>query len=137
MRLPLIKYGNIELTTTTIHRVRYHLYLLLLVRLGGNMANLSDFYSYRLIEKLTAFLQIQGFSLHRPTVDSSTTMEETEYASVEDGGENGHSKVVNVGADVLEQVKIGSERENTEDRGVVSYVSILCQDTLCEQNCAV
>ena len=37
--------------------------------------NLSDFYSYRLrlIGKLTVFLQIQEFSLMRPTVDSSTT----------------------------------------------------------------
>ena len=47
MRHPLIKYGNIALTTTTIHRVWYHLCLLLLVRLGGYIANLSDFYSYR------------------------------------------------------------------------------------------
>jgi hypothetical protein len=39
----------------------------------------------------------------------------------EDGGENGRSKVVNVGADVLEQVRVGSERENDEGRGVVSY----------------
>ena len=29
------KIGNIVLTTTTIHRVWYHLFLLLLVRLGG------------------------------------------------------------------------------------------------------
>ena len=41
----------------------------------------------------------------------------------EDGGENGRSEVVNVGADVLEQVRIGSERENAEGRGVVSYRS--------------
>jgi len=35
--------------------------------------NLSELYSYRLIGKLTAFLQLQEFSLRRPTVDSSTT----------------------------------------------------------------
>jgi hypothetical protein len=52
----LIKYGNIVLTTTTGHRVRYHLYLLLLVRQAGYIVNLSDFYSYRLIGKLTVFL---------------------------------------------------------------------------------
>jgi hypothetical protein len=46
----------------------------------------------------------------------------------EDGGENGRSGVVNVGADVLEQVRIGSERENTEGRGVVSYRSSLTLD---------
>ena len=40
MKQLLIKYGNIALTTTTIHRVWYHLCLLLLVRLGGYMANL-------------------------------------------------------------------------------------------------
>jgi hypothetical protein len=38
---------------------RYLLSLRLLVRLGGYIANLSDFYSYRLIGKLTAFLQLQ------------------------------------------------------------------------------
>jgi hypothetical protein len=32
--------------------VRFHLCLLLLVRLGGYIVNLSDFYSYRLIGKL-------------------------------------------------------------------------------------
>jgi hypothetical protein len=48
----------------------------------------------------------------------------------EDGGENGRSEVVNVGADVLEQVRIGSERENAEGRGVVSYRSSF---TLSEQ----
>jgi hypothetical protein len=70
----LIKYGNIVLTETTGHRVRYHLYLLLLVRLGGYIVNLSDIYSYRLIGKLTAFLQLQEFSLRNlPVEDSSTS----------------------------------------------------------------
>jgi hypothetical protein len=36
----------------------YQLWLLLLVRLGGYKVNLSDFYSYRLIGKLTAFFQL-------------------------------------------------------------------------------
>ena len=45
----------------------------------------------------------------------------------EDGGENGRAKVVNVVVDVLEQVRIGSERENAEGRGVVSYRSSLSQ----------
>jgi hypothetical protein len=35
--------------------------------------NLSDFYSYRLIGNLTAFLQLQEFSLCKPTVTSSTS----------------------------------------------------------------
>ncbi len=67
---PLLKkYGNIVLTTTTIHRVRYHLCLLLIVRLGGYIANLSDFYSYRFIGKLTVFLQLQEFSLREEILD--------------------------------------------------------------------
>jgi hypothetical protein len=72
----LIKYGNIGLTTTTGRRVRYHLYLLLRVRVGtsGYIVNLSDCYSYSLIEKLTAFLQLQEFSLLKQTpVPSSTS----------------------------------------------------------------
>jgi hypothetical protein len=36
--------------------------LLLRVRVGGYIVNLLDFYSYRLIGKLTAFLQLQEFS---------------------------------------------------------------------------
>ena len=36
---------------------------------GGYILNLSDFYSYRLIGKLTAFLQLQEFSLRNQTVD--------------------------------------------------------------------
>ena len=69
----LIKYGNIVLTTTTGHRVWYHLCLLLLVRQSGYIVNLPDFYSYRLIGKLTAFLQLQEFSQRNPTVASSTS----------------------------------------------------------------
>jgi hypothetical protein len=69
----LIKYGNIVLTTTTVRRVWYHLCLLLLVRQAGYIVNLSDFYSYRLIGKLTAFLQRQEFSQRKPTVASSTS----------------------------------------------------------------
>jgi hypothetical protein len=56
----LIKYGNIVLTTTIGRPVRYHLCLLLLVRKAGYIANLLDFYSYRLIGKLTAFFAASG-----------------------------------------------------------------------------
>jgi hypothetical protein len=69
----LIKYGNIVLTTTTGRRVRYHLCLLLLVHQADYMVNLSDFYSYRLIGKLTAFWQLQEFSLRNLPVASSTS----------------------------------------------------------------
>ncbi len=57
----LIKYGNIVLTTTTVHRVRYHLWLLLLVHLTGYIVNLSDFYSYTIIGKLTPFFNFRSF----------------------------------------------------------------------------
>jgi hypothetical protein len=57
----MIKYGNIALTTTITLLTVYCLYLLQLVRLGGYIVNLSDFYSYRIIGKLTAF-----FFAHRP-----------------------------------------------------------------------
>jgi hypothetical protein len=45
----------------------------LLVRLGVYIVNLCAFYSYRLIGKLTAFFQLQEFSLRNMTVASSTT----------------------------------------------------------------
>jgi hypothetical protein len=67
------KYGNIVLTTPTGRRVRYHLCLLLLVRQAGYIVNLVDFYSDRLIGKLTAFLQIQEFSHRKLPVTSSTS----------------------------------------------------------------
>jgi len=73
MRLPMMKYGNIALTTKITLLTLYHLCLLLLVRLGGYIVNSSDFYSYRLIGKLTVFLQLQEFSLRNMTVDSSTS----------------------------------------------------------------
>jgi hypothetical protein len=44
-------------------RILYHLCLLLLARLGGYMVNLSNFYSYRLIGKLTVFLTVSGVQL--------------------------------------------------------------------------
>jgi hypothetical protein len=69
----VIKYGNIALTTTILHQVWCHLYLSFLERLGGYIANLSDFYSYSLIGKLTAFLHLQESSFRNTTVDCSTS----------------------------------------------------------------
>ncbi len=48
--------------------------LLLLVRLGGYIVNLWAFNSYRIIGKLTDFLQFLEFSLRNTTVTSSTTV---------------------------------------------------------------
>ncbi len=50
-------------------RQRSLLCLLLLVRLGGYIVNSLYCYSYRLIGKLTAFLQLQEFRLRNPPVD--------------------------------------------------------------------
>jgi hypothetical protein len=69
----LIKYGNIVLTTTIGRRVWYHLCLLFRVRVGGYIVNLLDFYSYRLIGKLTVFLQLQEFSQRNLPVEDSFT----------------------------------------------------------------
>jgi hypothetical protein len=73
MRLPLTRSESTELTTIITPRLRSPLYLLLPVRLGDYIVNSCDFYSYRLIGKLTAFLQLQEFSLRNTTMDSSTS----------------------------------------------------------------
>jgi hypothetical protein len=57
--LPLTRSESIGLIITIGLLMQYHSYLLLLVRLGGYIANLYAFYSYRIIGKLTAFLQLQ------------------------------------------------------------------------------
>jgi hypothetical protein len=63
------KIRNIVLTIITIPLTQSPLCLLLLVCLGGYIVNSLDYYSYRLIGKLTAFLQVQEFSLRNPPVD--------------------------------------------------------------------
>jgi hypothetical protein len=69
----MIKYGNIALITTITLLTLYHLFLILVVRLGIYTVNWSDFYSYRLIGKLTVFLQRQEFSLRTMIVTSFTS----------------------------------------------------------------
>jgi hypothetical protein len=66
MRLLLTRSESMDLTTTIRLITLYHLCLLLLVRLGGYMVNLSDFYSYRLIGKLTAFFTASGVQFAQP-----------------------------------------------------------------------
>ncbi len=73
MRLPLTKYDSIVLIMIIVPLTLSPLCLLLLVRLGAYTANLCAFYFYKLIGKLTAFLQLQEFSLHNLPVVSSTT----------------------------------------------------------------
>ncbi len=69
----LLKYANIALTTITIRPGVWASCPLLLVRLGGYIVNLCEFYSYSLIGKLTLFLHIQEFCQCNQIVDSSTT----------------------------------------------------------------
>jgi len=65
----LTRFEKIVLNVKTIHLILSPLYLLFLVRLGGNIVNLSDFYSYKFIGKLTDFLQLQEFRLNNITVE--------------------------------------------------------------------
>ncbi len=73
LRIDHDRFGSISdpslitLTIITILRVQSPLYLLLLVRLGGYIVNSLDCYSYRIIGKLTTFLQFQEFSFRNPT----------------------------------------------------------------------
>jgi hypothetical protein len=59
---------KISLSIITISLSISPLCLLLLVRQGGYIVNLCSFYFYKLIWKLTAFLQLQEFSLRNITV---------------------------------------------------------------------
>ncbi len=69
----LINYVNIAPTTILIRPGVSVSCPLLIVRLAAYISNLSEFYSYRLIGKLTAFLQLQELCLHNQIVDFSTT----------------------------------------------------------------
>jgi hypothetical protein len=62
MRLLLTKSYNTVLIIIIVHLTLPPLCLLLLVRLGACTAKLCAFYFYRLIGKLTAFLQLEEFS---------------------------------------------------------------------------
>jgi hypothetical protein len=73
MRLPLTRSERVELTTTITPLRLSLLFLLLQVRLGSYIVTSCDFYSYRLIGKLTAFLQLQEFNLRNMTVTTSST----------------------------------------------------------------
>jgi hypothetical protein len=54
----MIRFENVALTIITTHLTLSFLCQLLLVRLGGYIVNLCVFYFYKLIGKLTAFLQL-------------------------------------------------------------------------------
>ena len=69
----LTKYANTAQTKIIVPLTLSPLCLLLLVRLGVYIVKLCAFYSYRLIGKVTAFLQLHQFTLRNPTVVSSTT----------------------------------------------------------------
>ena len=48
-------------------------FMTVMVSTSGRIVNLSDFYSYKLIGKLTVFLQLQEFTLYKQIVECSTT----------------------------------------------------------------
>ncbi len=63
----MTKSVNIVRTIITTRLTLSRLFLLLLVRMDVYIVTLSDFYSFRLIGKLTVFLQFQEFSQRNPT----------------------------------------------------------------------
>jgi hypothetical protein len=69
----LLSYVNIAPTTILIRPGVSVSCPLLLVRLAAYIAILSEFYSYRLIGKLNAFLQLQELCLRNQIADFSTT----------------------------------------------------------------
>jgi hypothetical protein len=71
MSLLLTKYDHTVQTIIIVPLTLSPSCLLLLVRLGGYIVNLCAFYFYKLIGKLTAFLQLQEFSLRNVPVASS------------------------------------------------------------------
>ncbi len=73
MKMLLTKYANTAQTIIIVPLTLSPLYLLLLVHLGVYIVNLCAFYFYRLIGKLTAFLQLQEFSLRKQTPVTSST----------------------------------------------------------------
>jgi hypothetical protein len=73
MREPLTKYENTVQTIIIVPLTLSPLWLLLLVRQGVYIVNLCAFCFYKLIRKLTAFWQLQEFSLRNLPVDSSTS----------------------------------------------------------------
>ncbi len=73
MRLPPTNYEHTVQTIIIVPLTLSPLCLLLLVRQGVYTVNLRAFCFHKLIGKLTAFLQLQEFSLRNLPVDSSTS----------------------------------------------------------------
>jgi hypothetical protein len=73
MKLLLTRSENIVLTIIIIRLQLSRLCRLLLVHQADYIVNLSGFYFYRLIGKLTAFLQLQEFSQYNLIVGISTS----------------------------------------------------------------
>ncbi len=72
-KLLLTRSENIVMTIIIIRLTLSRLCRLLLVHQTDYIVNLSDFYSYSLIGKLTAFLQLQEFSQRNLIVGISTS----------------------------------------------------------------
>ncbi len=67
MRLLMTRSVNITWNIITTHLTLSRLCRLLLVRMDVYIVTLSDFYSYRIIGKLTDFLHLQEFSQRNQT----------------------------------------------------------------------
>jgi hypothetical protein len=64
MSLVMTRSESIDLTTIITHRVTV-VFILFQVRLGGYIVNSCDFYSYRIIGKLTVFCGASGVQLEQ------------------------------------------------------------------------
>jgi hypothetical protein len=76
--MPLTQFEKITLITITIPLTLSPLSLLFLVRLGGYTVNLYVFYFYKLIGKLTVFLE---FNLRNMTVTCFTFVPQLSHHS--------------------------------------------------------
>ncbi len=73
MRLLMTRSVNIARTIITTRLTLSRLCRLFLVRMDVYIVTLSDFYSYRLIGKLTDFFQFQEFSQRNQTWEIRTS----------------------------------------------------------------
>ena len=81
MRLSLTKYDSIELIIIIVPLPLSPLCLLFLLRLGAYTANLCVFYFYKLIGKLTPFLQLPGVHLPQSTTSGQFHHRRTAFSS--------------------------------------------------------
>ncbi len=82
MRLLLTRSENIVLTIIITHLTLSLLYRLSAVSLGGSIVNLSEFYSYRLIGKLTVFFSGSGVQSTQSNMGTFFHFHRTSFSSM-------------------------------------------------------